>query len=421
MTTPMSDAERLAQLGYKQELVRNMSFLSVFGATFSIVSLPAAAYPLIFYGLLNGGPAGILISWPVVAVPSFCIGAAMAEIVSAYPTSGGLYYWAAQLAGPKLAPVVSYFTGYFNFLGQMGLTAAASFAAAQIFAAILYVADIIPASITPTHMSYKLIVVAANAVFLIICGLCNTAGSKMLNRIGTFSSVFNVGGLIVTLVVVLAMNENRTGVGEAFGAWNNQSLFDDSYCAVISILLACFTFAGYDSAAHLAEETNNPSRNGPLSIVATLAVTFPLGWLTLMALMTAVPTDTDSLNALALTPSSTSTLVDIFFTATMGNKTATIGLSLIALISILLCTVMLVATMGRMLFAFSRDHAMPGSKYIHHLSESKKIPIRAIWFTVLCDILITLPALGTLTAFTALTSIGTVGLYISYAIPIGMR
>ncbi|KAJ3034055.1 hypothetical protein HDV00_005483 [Rhizophlyctis rosea] len=418
MTT--SDEARLAQLGYKQELVRNMSFVSVYGATLSIVSMPAAAYPLVFFSLLNGGPAAMLITWPIIGLLSFCIGGSMAEIVSAYPTSGGLYYWAAQLAGPRLAPAASYFTGYFNFMGQIGLTAAASFACAQMFAAILYVCDVISPDVTITHMKYKLIVVAANAVILILCALLNTANSKILGRIGTVSSIINVGGLILTLGMVVGMNPNRSSLSDLFVLWNNQSLFNDTYCGTISILLACFTFCGYDSAAHLAEETNDPSRAGPWALMCTQFTAFGLGWATLMAIATAMPTDIDALTALAATPASTSTIVDIFLTAT-GSKVATVILTIIAIVSVMFCSIMLLATLGRMMYAFSRDHAMPGSNFIHHLHPTKKIPVRAVWIAAIICILIVLPALGTLTAFTAIASIGTIGLYVSYAIPIAFR
>ncbi|TPX59620.1 hypothetical protein PhCBS80983_g02374 [Powellomyces hirtus] len=418
--TPRSDEDQLATLGYKQELVRNMSLTSVYGATLSIVSMPAAAYPLIAYGLLNGGPAGILISWPIVGILSMCVGASMAEIVSAYPTSGGLYYWAAQLAGYRLAPAVSYFTGYFNLLGQLGLTAGASFACAQLIAAILYVADIIPSTLTTSDVRYKVLVVGVNTLILLICGLLNVVGSKMLGRIGSISSIFNVGGLAVTLAMVVAMNPNRTSIGTLFTLWNNQSLFPDTYCAVATILLGCFTFSGYDSAAHLAEETHNPSKIAPLALLGTQLTTFFLGWATLIGLMTAVPANIDDINALATAPVSTSTVVDIFLIST-GKKSVAIFLTILAVISVILCTIMLVATMSRMIYAFSRDHALPGSGYIHHLDPKTKVPVRAMWLTIIGCMVITLSALGTLTAFTAIASIGTVGLYISYAVPIFLR
>jgi amino acid transporter len=37
----------------------------------------------------------------------------MAEICSAYPTSGGLYYWSAKLSGEDWASLASWVTGWY--------------------------------------------------------------------------------------------------------------------------------------------------------------------------------------------------------------------------------------------------------------------------------------------------------------------
>ena len=48
------------------------------------------------YGLAWAGTAAVMIGWPLVTVFVLAIAASMAEIASAYPTAGGLYYWASQ-------------------------------------------------------------------------------------------------------------------------------------------------------------------------------------------------------------------------------------------------------------------------------------------------------------------------------------
>ena len=53
----------------------------------------------------------------------------MAEVCSSFPTAGGLYYWAAKLS-PRHGPAWSWFTGWFNFLGQVAVTAGIDFGAA---------------------------------------------------------------------------------------------------------------------------------------------------------------------------------------------------------------------------------------------------------------------------------------------------
>ncbi|KAJ1545700.1 hypothetical protein HK405_007739 [Cladochytrium tenue] len=414
-----ADAQRLEQLGYKQELNRSISSFSNFGATLSIVSIPAATYPLFYYGLTTGGPAAMLISWPIVGFLSVSIGVSLGEIISAYPTAGGVYYWSANLAGPRLAPIVSFFTGWFNFVGQMGLTAAASYAAAQLIVACFYAGGVLNVVDYPsTGMFYVGIVNVVNFGILLASGLINTVGVKLLGKVTSLSVFFNIGGMLASVIAAVVMSPTHIPVADLFSYFVNETLMPDSYCIAISVLVACFTFCGYDSAAHLIEETAAAETGGSVSIVSTLITNVPLGFFVLMGLLTTVPADPDALVELALAPNSTSVIVDVITTAT----NVPFGLFLIAVValSIAICAVSMVATHSRMIFAFSRDGAIPFSEFFHHLSPAR-VPARAVWFAIVIDTIICLPSLGAATAFTSLTTIGTVGLYISYAFPIFFR
>ncbi|OEL26231.1 Amino-acid permease BAT1 [Dichanthelium oligosanthes] len=112
------DRARLQQLGYKQELKRGLSLLSNFAFSFSIISVLAGVTTTYNTGLRYGGPASMTLGWLVVAAFNGCVALSMAEICSAYPTSGGLYYWSAKLAGKEWAPLASWVTGWFNIVGQ---------------------------------------------------------------------------------------------------------------------------------------------------------------------------------------------------------------------------------------------------------------------------------------------------------------
>ena len=76
----------------------------------------------------EGGPAIIVWGWPIVGILTLLVGLSMAEVCSSFPTAGGLYYWAAKLS-PRHGPVWSWFTGWFNFLGQVAVTAGIDFGA----------------------------------------------------------------------------------------------------------------------------------------------------------------------------------------------------------------------------------------------------------------------------------------------------
>ncbi|CAO2188888.1 unnamed protein product [Urochloa humidicola] len=116
------DAARLQQLGYKQELKRGISVISNFAFSFSMISVMMGVTTTYNTGLRYGGPASMTLGWLVMATFNGCVAMSMAEICSAYPTSGGLYYWSAKLAGKNWSSLASWTTGWFNIVGQWAST-----------------------------------------------------------------------------------------------------------------------------------------------------------------------------------------------------------------------------------------------------------------------------------------------------------
>src|ERR1700709_253171 len=98
VSTPGSDEQRLAELGYKQSLNRAWSGFSNFAISFTIISVLAGCFTTYGQAWNNGGPIAISIAWPLISIPILIIGFCMSELVSAYPTAGGIY-WAARRPG----------------------------------------------------------------------------------------------------------------------------------------------------------------------------------------------------------------------------------------------------------------------------------------------------------------------------------
>src|SRR6202022_763652 len=130
------DVERLHQMGYAQELRRRMSGFSNFAISFTIISILSGCLTLYGYGMFTGGPIIMNIGWPLVGIMVTLVGLAMAEVCSAFPTAGGLYYWSAKLGG-RHGAAWSWFTGWFNLLGQIGVTAGIDFGLAFFASALL--------------------------------------------------------------------------------------------------------------------------------------------------------------------------------------------------------------------------------------------------------------------------------------------
>src|SRR5687767_7441580 len=119
------DAEELKRLGYAQQLFREMGGFANFAISFSIISILTGAILLFGYGLKFAGPIVNSVGWPVVSIFTLCVAASMAELASAYPTAGGLYFWAYRLGGRGWA----WITAWFNMIGQVTITAGINIAA----------------------------------------------------------------------------------------------------------------------------------------------------------------------------------------------------------------------------------------------------------------------------------------------------
>src|SRR2546427_3773167 len=112
------DARELARLGCAQQLFREMGGFSNFAISFSIISVLTGAVLLYGYGLKLAGPVINTVGWPVVSLLTLCVAASMAELASAYPTAGGLYFWAFRLGGRGWA----WLTAWLNMIGQGTIT-----------------------------------------------------------------------------------------------------------------------------------------------------------------------------------------------------------------------------------------------------------------------------------------------------------
>src|SRR6266545_6855151 len=127
------DVQKLAELGYKQELTRAWSSFTNFAISFTIISVLAGCFTNFSFAWGGGGPAAIAWGWPILCIFVLLVALSMAELTSAYPTAGGPYWWAAKLGGAGW----SWFTGWFNIVGVVGIVAGVGYGAALFLNAVL--------------------------------------------------------------------------------------------------------------------------------------------------------------------------------------------------------------------------------------------------------------------------------------------
>ncbi|MFI5061942.1 MAG: amino acid permease, partial [Actinomycetales bacterium] len=183
-----SDAADLARLGYKQELHRGMSGFSNFAVSFSIISILAGCITSYSIALNSGGPSAITLGWPIVGVFVLCVALAMAEVCSRYPTAGGLYFWAGRLA-KKNKRQWAWFVGWFNFLGEVAVTAAIDYGAAITMMAF--------ASLTWGVQPNAYNTFGLFLVLIVIHGLLNTFGVNLVSLLSNISAWWHIVGVLI--------------------------------------------------------------------------------------------------------------------------------------------------------------------------------------------------------------------------------
>src|ERR1700735_4821485 len=417
---PLSaDEQRLAELGYKQELKRGWSGFSNFAISFSIISILAGCFTTYGHAWLNGGPLAISIGWPVISIFILLVAFSMSELASAMPTAGGIYYWASKLGGPAWG----WFTGWFNLVGLVAVTASVDYAAATFLNSTLsfYGAHIAGVNFATASVQASLHhVFVLFVLLLIVHALINIFSSHLVSLFTQISVWWHVIGVLVIIVILVAVPSHHQSFSFVFGHRQNLSGFNHSmywfYVLPLGFLLTMYTITGYDASAHISEETYGAAEAAPKGAWRSVFSSAVFGWMVLLAL-TFAATHTSAINAAGGTSQS--------IIESALSSAAAKAVLVISTIGQLFCGMACVTSASRMTFAFSRDGAVPGHNLWRRLN-SRSTPSWAVVFVAVCAFIITIPAskgnhAGLPVAFLAVTSISVIGLYIAYTIPVFLR
>ncbi len=417
------DEKHLAKLGYSQELNRSWSGFSNFAISFSIISILAGCFTNFGAGFNNGGPISISWSWPILGLFILLIGFTMSELVSAYPTSGGIYWWASKLGGPA----AGFFTGWLNLIGLVAVTAGVSYGCATFI-------DLTISTYSESFAgNYSLTRVFI--IFVIVLGLAavlNIFSSHLMAIMNNVSVWWHVAGASIIVAILIFVPDQHQSFSYVFTErFNNSGYADGSTTSVafwfaivpFGFLLTQYTITGFDACAHLSEETAEASKAAAKGIWRSIFYSLIGGYILLLCVVFAIPDNAEGQPDNALAGAGVAGI----FVQALGTNWATVVL-LISASAQFFCATSCMTSASRMTFAFSRDGAIPGSNWLKKLT-ALRVPANAVIMVGVSAAVITLPALievdvaGTPVplAFYAVTSIAVIGLYASFAIPIFLR
>ena len=426
---PVNEDEALLnELGYKQQLNRAWSGFSNFAISFSIISVLAGCFTAYATAWNNGGPIAISWGWPIVSALILIIGFSLAELVAKYPTSGGIYWFAGKLGGPKWA----WWTGWFNLIGLIGVVASVQYACAGFLNVTLgtYGVDVFGVNFGDAeHILAETFLLFA--IILIATAIINIFRTNLLAMINNVSVWWHVIGVAVIIVLLVIVPDTHQDFSFVFGERLNNSGFNDGetggfffwiYLLPIGFLLTQYTITGFDASAHLSEETHDASRNAAGGVWKSIFYSAIIGWLVLLAITFAVQ---DPAN---ISDAENGFGVGSVFAVLSGalDSAGFKAVLIICTVGQLFCGLACLTSASRMTFAFSRDRAMPGHRHFAKVN-SDGVPFNAVMGMAALALIITIPALwgapGTVlpVAFFAVISICVIGLFVCFAIPIYLR
>jgi amino acid transporter len=412
-----ADVQLLRSMGYTQELSRSMSGFSNFALSFSIICILAGGITTFQAALGAGGGASIGIGWPVGAVFSLIVAAAMAQISSSYPTSGGLYHWSSILGGKGYG----WTTAWFNLLGLIFVVASVNAGVYDPFFKS-FVAPLL--GVTPETLAKPVIKLGSFQLNLFQSGfvaaitasqaILNHAGIRITTRLTDMSGylIFAVAIALTASLLVYSKTRpelsrlvtftNLTGVKDGFWPTKIES---PTLAFLSGLLLTVYTITGFDASAHASEETHDAARNVPRGILRSVVWSVLFGYLMVATFVLVLPSVPDGARQ-------GQGFIDELLGTVPRRLGVAIGVGLFA--TNYLCGLACLTSASRMMFAFARDGGLPASSALRRVHARFQTPVTAIWVSGFLAFAATLYA----DAFSVLTAGSAVFLYISYVMPV---
>ena len=414
------DEGLLHRLGYAQELFRGMGGFQNFAISFTIISILAGCLTSYAVGFEHGGPSSIIWGWLIVGLMSTVISLSMAEIASAYPTAGGLYYWASKLGTPGWG----WATGWFNLIGQVAVTAAIGYGLATFGAVLLdfwfgYYARMDDYFGASANASIYLLY----AFFMLCACVINLFNIRITAGLNTISAYWHMIGVAVIVTVLIIVPDRHQSLSYVFTETVNNSGYAGGAADLgspvfwfvwgLGLLLAQYTITGFDASAHTAEETNRASRMAATGMWTSVVASVIFGWILLLAVTFAIPSTEGALENIGA-------VVPWIWAESMSQNWSE-ALLFICVVAQFFCLTASVTSASRMMFAFSRDRAVPGHSLWRRVARNR-VPRWSVAGIGLFASALMIPAVWNyLVGYFAGTAIAVIGLYIAFVLPVYLR
>ncbi|KAK4980314.1 hypothetical protein LTR42_000621 [Elasticomyces elasticus] len=397
-------------LGYKQSLHRQWKFFESFAASFAALYSVGGIRTTFTIGVGAGGPAAYWSSYVITCIFVFITAAVLAEICSALPAAGSIYFWAAEAGGRKYGRLFGFIVAWWSTTAWTTFVASNCQAAANFLLSELTVFGVdFPTD--PTNIRFRAVQWIVAEGFLMIAIGMNYMDPK------TYKTIFRLATGVILLDFVLNMIWLPIAVSKSYGFQDAKYVFTQTYNEtgappvwnwMLSFYVTAGILVGFEASGHISEETQNASITAARGIwwsaVASAAIGFPLVILFLFCLP-----DLETLYSFG----APQPFVEIY-ALTMGRG-GHVFMNVICIIGLIFNTTVAGVASSRLIWAVARDGVLPFSGWISQVS-AKKEPKNAIIVMHVVASLLLCTILASPVAFSSLVSAAGVPTITAYAL-----
>ncbi|KAJ6624395.1 amino acid transporter [Mycena sp. CBHHK59/15] len=396
--------KRLLELGYKPEFRREMSLFGVLGISFCAIGILTGMSSAFQTGLFSGGPVGLFWGWNIVSLFMMLIALSLAEICSAYPTMGGLYFWVCKMK-PDL-PFLGFGTGWVYTIAMVFTGTSGNLSVA------LYLASL--AEVGTGRILTRVEIAAIAWGVNIASGIMNTIGTKGIGRMSGFNVWWTLGGTFVLVITLLVKAPVKNTAAFVFTDLENYTGWQSKgFVVLLGFLQAVYTLEGCETAAQVAEEAVRAEWLAPLAVVASIAGSWLIGLVYMLALLfsiQSVPSVQATLYALPIAQ---------LYKDAVGTRLTLMCLAVVGLAQFMAAVTAFTAS-SRLMYALARDDAVPFKGAFMRLNRWQA-PWVGVWVSVAVGCLVSCAYIGSAIAFNAILSSAAISVMLGYLQPIIIR
>ncbi|KAJ9612639.1 hypothetical protein H2200_004236 [Cladophialophora chaetospira] len=334
----------------------------------------------------------------------------MAELCSSMPTAGGLYYASAVLAPPGWGPLASWFVGWSNFCGFVTGPCSVNYALASMIITCGAIAN-------PDYSPQTWHVYLTLLLLLVLNGLVTMQSTWFIGWVNKIGTIWNIIVVFIFFIWFPVGSVNTPKTNNSHAVWTtfeNGTEWPIGWATIMGFLTTIWTMSGYDAPFHLSEECSNANIASPRAIVMTAQFGLYMGFAIILVIVYTVKDITDVVAGQYGQPFGSLCL------QVLGQKAGLAMFSLNIIAQFFVgegCTI----TATRVVFAYSRDGALPGSKWWSKVDPRTKTPVNATWGVLSVSALLGLLMFASPVAIGAVFSIGAIAQYTAFTTPVALK